>query len=403
MRALITGVTGFVGSHLARTLLDQDYEVYGYARRRADGAPPKRMKEQGIYGDVKIIYGDLFDLTSVLMALHKSQPDVIFHLGAQSHVGRSFDAPLETFQANCMGTQNILEGVRLKGMDPKIVFAGSSEEYGLQVAHEVHKKLILEDHRYVFPLPEGDDPEIPIKETNHLRPMSPYAASKVYGDTLMRTYHTVYGLKTIVSRAFNHEGAGRGDNFVTSIIARQAVCLKLGLQKQIDIGNVNAFRDWSHVQDIVDGYILLSKLGNSGDVYNQGSMRTNSVLTYIMLALQEQGYELGRITTGTGLYYDGMSEWNNDDIYGIKWDKTYADKLMIGGRLQFSPVDKGLTITTDKGPVKINIDPSRYRPSDVPVLLSDTTKIKNLGFTTNYSLKNIVNEQMNYYLDPANR
>ena len=403
MRALITGVTGFVGSHLARTLLDQDYEVYGYARQRADGATPKRMREQNVAQDVKMLYGDLSNLTSIITAIHQSQPEIIFHLGAQSHVGRSFQDPLETFQANCLGTQNILEAVRLKGLDPKIIYAGSSEEYGLQVAHEVHKKLILEDHRFMFPLPEGDDPEIPIKETNHLRPMSPYAASKVYGDNLMRTYHTVYGLRTVVSRAFNHEGAGRGDNFVTSTIAKQAVCLKLGILKQIDIGNVNAFRDWSHVQDIVDGYILLSKLGNSGDVYNQGSMRTNSVLTYIMLALQQLGYELGRITTGTGLYYDNMAVWNDDEIYNIKWPKTWADKLMIGGRLTFSPVDKGLIISTNMGPVKINIDPERYRPADVPVLLSNTTKIQGLGFTVNHSLKDIVDEQLNYYLDPANR
>jgi GDPmannose 4,6-dehydratase len=159
----------------------------------------------GIIGRVKLIKGDITDFTSLLFALDKVQPDVIFHLASQSYVPRSFVDPLETFRVNSLGTQNLLEAVRLKDLDCKIVFAGSSEEYGLQVVSEKHYEWALKKYGTIFPEPERI-PELPINEKNPLRPMSPYAVSKVHGDFLMRNYYYAYGLKTIVSRAFNHEG-----------------------------------------------------------------------------------------------------------------------------------------------------------------------------------------------------
>jgi len=143
-------------------------------------------------------------------------------------------------------------------------------------------------------------PELPIKETNPLRPMSPYAVSKVYGDYLMRNYYHSYGLDTVVSRAFNHEGAGRGLMFVTSVITSQIMKLKLGETDKITIGNINAFRDWSHVNDINNGYLLLAEKGSAGEVYNQGSMRTNSVLSYILIGLEEAGWKIDNIKTFNG-------------------------------------------------------------------------------------------------------
>ncbi|GAI46324.1 unnamed protein product, partial [marine sediment metagenome] len=139
--------------------------------------------------------------------------------------------------------------------------------------------------------------ELPISEENPLRPQSPYAISKVQGDYLMRGYHNVYGLKAIVSRSFNTEGAGRGSMFVTSAIANQVMRLKLGESNKILIGNVNALRDWSHIDDIVRGYCLLAEKGDAGEVYNQGSMRTNAVLSYILLALQNAGWDVEKIET----------------------------------------------------------------------------------------------------------
>jgi len=298
---------------------------------------------------------------------------------------------------NSLGTHNLLEAVRISShLKPKIIFAGSSEEYGLQIAHEQHHKLMLLDHRYIWPEPDRI-PELPINEKNHLRPMSPYAVSKIHGDNLMRVYHTTYGLRTVVARNFNHEGAGRGDNFVTSVIVKQALQLKAGVKKQIDIGNVNAFRDWSHVDDIVDGYMLLAERGRSGDVYVMGSMRTNSVLTYIMWTLEKLGYDIKLLETGTHLKYPDPARLTDDQWYNIGFEKTWMDNLLLGGRLKFTPADKGLILHTDKGEVKINIDSQRFRPSDVPVLLSDPKKAHGIGFETKNSVKDIIRDQINYY------
>ncbi len=133
-RVLVSGVTGFVGPHLAKKLLNLGYEVYGLFRRKADGGKPKRLVETNLIGDVKLLEGDVTDLTSMIFALDKSQPDIIFHLAAQSFVPRSFSDTLETFRINSLGTQNLLEAIRFKDLDCKVIFAGSSEEYGLQIA-----------------------------------------------------------------------------------------------------------------------------------------------------------------------------------------------------------------------------------------------------------------------------
>ena len=211
---LITGISGFVGPYLVEELIKREANVFGFIRRRADGAKPKNLVEREIINNIHLIEGDLRDITSLANALDTSQPDVIFHLGAQSYVPRSFEDPLETFQINCLGTANLLEAVRIKDIDPIIIFAGSSEEYGLVIYSEKQYERVKEKYKVIFPEPERI-PELPIKETNPLRPMSPYAVSKVYGDYLMRNYYHAYGLKTVVSRAFNHEGAGRGLTFVT--------------------------------------------------------------------------------------------------------------------------------------------------------------------------------------------
>ena len=200
---------------------------------------------------------------------------------------------------NSFGTENLLEAIRLKDLDCKTVFACSSEIYGLQFVSQEQYRRALEKYGAIFPEPESI-PELPIGEDNPLRPMSPYAVTKVYGDLLMRNYSQVYGLKTVVSRAFNHEGAGRGHHFVTSTIVRKCLLLKLGERDNISLGNVCTFRDWSHVDDIVNGYILLAEKGKVSDVYIQGSKRTTSVLSYLLLTLQNLGFQIGEIETLNG-------------------------------------------------------------------------------------------------------
>ncbi|KUG16338.1 udp-glucose 4-epimerase [hydrocarbon metagenome] len=400
---LITGISGFVGSYIAKTLIDQGAKVYGILRRRADGAVPNNLKRLGIAREVHLLEGDLENISSLGSALSVSRPDIVFHLGAQSFVPRSFIDPLETMSGNCEGTANLLEAIRIKDMDPVVVFAGSSEEYGLVISSKDQYKRALEKYGTVFPEPHMI-PEVPISEANPLRPMSPYAVSKVYGDFLMRNYWHSYGIKTVVSRAFNHEGAGRGIMFVTSVATSQVMKLKLGETDSITIGNVNAFRDWSHVSDIVDGYMLLAEKGKYGEVYNQGSMRTNSVLSYLLISLAEAGYPVSKIETFNGgkVVEDPIAP-DTKEIFGISFEKTKIDDMMLRGKLEFTLEDGGIVAYADSERIKIAFDPNRFRPAEVPILLSDTTKIEKLGFNAKCSLKEVVNDQLNHYLSEKER
>ena len=395
----ITGVSGFVGSHMAKHVLDDGGNVFGLNRRRADGTTPHNIKYLGIENEINLLEGDIQDISSIASALDRSKPDIIFHLAAQSFIPRSFCSPSETMEVNCLGTSNLLEAVRNKGLDPVIVFAGSSEEYGLTFASDAQYKEALKKYGTVFP-PPASIPELPIIETNPLRPMSPYAISKVYGDYFMRNCHTCYGMKTIVSRAFNNEGAGRGRMFVTSAITRQVMQFKRGETDRLVIGNVSAFRDWSHVNDIVKGYCLLTEKGKYGDVYNQGSQRTNSVLSYVLLSLECAGYAIDRIATVKGKKtVQNPTASDNSETFGLRFEKTKVDKLMLDGTLEFKLPDRGIVVFTDKGKINIEFDEEKFRPAEVPILLTKTAKIQKLGFRANHTLKDIINDQLNYYLD----
>ena len=400
---LITGVSGFAGSYLAEELLKQGANIFGLIRRRADGTKAKNLIDHGIENDVKTIEGDLTNITSLANSLDASEPDYIFHLAAQSFVPRSFENSAETQMINCMGTSNLLDAVRVKDSDSKIVFAGSSEEYGLVISSEEHYKHAKKDYGTIFPEPENI-PEVPIKETNPLRPMSPYAVSKVYGDHLMQNYYHSYGMDTVVSRAFNHEGAGRGLMFVTSVVTNQVMKLKFGEIDKITIGNLNAFRDWSHVRDIVNGYMTLALNGRSGEVYNQGSMRTNSVLSYILLGLKEAGWNIEKIETFNGeKVVEDPTEVDESPIFGVKFDKTVVDTMILEGELEYQLEDKGIRVHTDKGMVPIEFNPDRFRPAEVPILFADTGKIQGIGAKIEHSLNDIIKDQLNFYLKKENR
>lgn len=403
-RVLITGISGFVGPHLAKSYVDQGVEVFGLVRRRADGDVARGLREVGIENQVKKLEGNVEDLTSLLMAFDVSQPDIVFHLAAQSFVQRSFSNPLECMTANATGTANILEAMRLKTMNgSRLVFAGSSEEYGFVVLDEKQKNKFEAKKGKLFPQPERI-PELPIKETNPLRPMSPYAVTKVFGELMTLEYSHSYGLKNVVSRGFNHEGARRGSYFVTSTIARQVSTMIFNNNLNFRIGNLSAFRDWTHVDDMVDGYRLLANDGESGEVYNLCSERTNSVLGYLLTCL-----------LAGGLKVRGINSWHSQKkvknpteeieirMFGKKWLGMKVEKMMLDGDIDFDIEDGGLDIDTDKGIVKVEFDPTRFRPTDVPILLGDSTKAKALGFKPKRKLEDIVRDQLNYYADPVHR
>lgn len=400
---LITGISGFVGSRMAKHLVDHGASVYGLVRRRSDGKVPANIERLGIGKEVRMIEGDLESIASIGNAITTSDPDIIFHLAAQSFVPRSFADPNETMLSNCWGTSNLLEAVRLKDVDATVVFAGSSEEYGLVVSSQEQYDRALERYGVVFPEPERI-PELPISEKNPLRPMSPYAVSKVYGDYLMRNYWHSYGVPTVVSRAFNHEGAGRGIMFVTSVITSQVMRLKFGESDSISIGNVNAFRDWSHVDDIVDGYLLLAEKGRRGDVYNQGSMRTNSVMSYILMSLEEAGYPVDMIETFRGeKVVKDPTEPDSSPIFGLNFEKTKVDGMMLRGELEFTPEDGGVIAHSGNTRIKIVFERDRFRPAEVPILLSDARKIESLGFIRNHTVRDIIRDQLDHYLSGKER
>ena len=403
-RILITGITGFVAPYIAKKLIEQNHQVTGLQQPRADFNKSKHLKEMRIIPDIDIITGDVTDLTSILSAIQRSQPDWIFHLASQSFVPDSFRDPNRTFRVNCLGTLNILEAARLKNVNPRIIFAGSSEEYGLQFKDASHlKKMSAKYGNGIEPLPEKY-PELPIDEESFFRPMSPYATSKVFGDIIFRNYHNSFGLDTIVSRAFNHEGAGRGDNFVTSAIVRQLVLMHLNELMVMKIGDVQSFRDWSHVEDIAEGYLLLARKGKAGSAYNQGSRRTYSVLSYILYTISALGYEINKVMT---LKNDKVITSPLDPLE-LKIGNTFVESNVVDGKmfcgeLEYDLTDQGLVVETNKRSFKIEFEESRFRPSDVPILLSNINKIKELGFEPKRSLQDIVQDQINYYLDYKNR
>ncbi|MCK4788674.1 MAG: GDP-mannose 4,6-dehydratase [Desulfobacteraceae bacterium] len=400
---LITGISGFIGSYLAKHLVENGANVHGLVRWRTVYNPIKNLEERGVHNEVELINGDLIDISSLAHALDVSKPDIVFHLGAQSYVPRSFINPVETMETNVSGTQNLLEAVRIKGLDPKIVYAGSSEEYGLVIWSDRQYQQVKDKYKVLFPEPEKI-PETPVNETNPLRPMSPYAVSKVACDYLIRNYYSSYGMKTIVSRGFNTEGAGRGSMFVTSEIIKQVMMLKLNERNKIEIGNVNVFRDWSHVLDIVKGYCIIAEKGKYGEVYNQGSSRTNSVLGYILLALENAGWRIEKIESVKGdKVVNNPTEKINSEIFGVEFERTKLDQLLLENELEYFLEDKGLIVHTNKGNIPIEFDSSRFRTAEVPLLLSDTSKIRRLGFEVRHTLEDIIRDQLNFYLKPENR
>jgi GDP-4-dehydro-6-deoxy-D-mannose reductase len=320
MRALITGITGFAGSHLAEYLLNEhpDVEVFGTYRWRSRMDNVEHFRSR-----VKLLEADLRDYTSMHAALDKSRPDVVFHLAAQSFVPSSWTAPNETLTTNVSGQTNLFEAIRALRLDPVVQIACSSEQYG----------LVLPD-------------ETPIKETNPLRPLSPYAVSKVAQDYLGYQYFQSYGLKVVRTRGFNHTGPRRGQVFVTSNFCSQVAAIELGLQEPvIRVGNIEAIRDFTDVRDMVRAYWLAVTKAKPGEVYN--------------------------IATGNGIRIREMLE-----------------RLIALSNVE----------------VKIEVDPERLRPSDVEILIGDASKFKaDTGWEPRIPFEQTLNDLLDYWRKTLSR
>jgi GDPmannose 4,6-dehydratase len=401
-RVLITGAGGFAGPYLARYLLDKGAVVYGLIRKPIkDNLCENSAGARGASGMIQVI-GDLDNTGSLKDAVDTADPEVVFHLAAQSSVARSFADPLMTMQTNCIGTNNLLEAVRNGDGDPVVVFAGSSDEYGLVVSSPQQYEQLKKHYGIIFPEPEI--PEVPISETNPLRPMSPYAVSKVFGDHLTRNYFHSYGVKTVVSRTFNHEGAGRGVEFVTAVIARQVARLVAGETSSLSIGNVNAFRDWSHIDDVIRGYCILAMKGVYGDVYNLGTMRTTSVLSYLLMSLETAGFPVRQIETlNGGKVISEPVKTDTTPMFGIEFQKTKLDRMLLAGEVEYLLEDGGIRIHTAKGNIPVVFDPGKFRPAEVPILLADTRKIGKIGFSVSCTVEDIIRDQISFFSNPLQR
>ncbi len=313
MKVLITGITGFVGSHLADYLLAKpEVEVYGIYRWRSDTKNVDRIKDK-----LKLWECDMKDASSVMRIISEVLPDKIFHLAAQSFVPTSWHAPAETLTTNIIGELNIFESVRRTGINPWIQIAGSSEEYG----------LVYEN-------------ELPIKEANPLRPLSPYGVSKVGQDLLAYQYYMSYKLNVVRTRGFNHTGPRRGEVFVCSDFARQIARIEKGLQPPLmRVGNLEAERDFTDVRDMVKAYWMSLEKCRPGEVYNICSGRS---------------YKIRKVL---------------DMLLGISEKK-----------------------------IEVKMDEKKLRPSDVSVLLGDSSKFrKETGWEPEISFEKTLKDILNYW------
>lgn len=312
MRVLITGISGFAGSHLAEYLLGKGLDVYGTMRQGS-----KTENIDHILDKLKLIECDICDAFSVERAVKTSMPDYIFHLAAKSFAPDSWTAPHDTLNTNIIGELNILEAVRHLKINPHISIAGSSEEYG----------LVYEN-------------ELPIRETNPLRPLSPYGVSKVAQDLLGWQYFQTHKLKIVRTRAFNHTGPRRGEVFATSYFSKEIALIEKGLHEPIIyVGNLETRRDFTDVRDIVKGYVLCLEVGILGEVYN--------------------------ICSGKA--------WCMKDV-----------------------LDVLLGMTNKK--IQVKQDTSRLRLSDIAILQGDNTKFcKQTGWAPEIPLEKTLSDLLNYW------
>jgi GDP-4-dehydro-6-deoxy-D-mannose reductase len=245
MRVVVTGVSGFVGGHLADHLIDSDDLVIGVS---ASGRWPDTLSH--LSSRLRL---EAFDLvqdpeSKLIDLIHHKQPEVIYHLAAQSNPQKSLQNPKTTWHLNLGGTLKLLEAVRQSGLKPRVLLISSGVCYGNPTAEY-----------------------IPVRESCPLMPTNPYAASKAAADLLGIQHHIAYATDIIIVRPFNHAGPRQSDSYVLAALSRQLAEVQLGLRKQLDVGNLNVVRDFTDVRDVVRAYRLLALQGVPGEIYNLGS------------------------------------------------------------------------------------------------------------------------------------
>jgi len=333
--ALVTGITGQDGAYLARLLLEKGYVVHGL-RRRSSSFNTGRIED--IYQDPHVEgarlflhYGDLTDSTNLIRIIQETQPDEIFNLAAQSHVGVSFEAPEYTANVDAIGTLRLLEAIRILGMEKRCRFyqASTSELYGLVQ-------------------------EVPQRETTPFYPRSPYAVAKLYGYWMVVNYREAYGIHASNGILFNHESPLRGETFVTRKITRAAAAISLGQQDKLYLGNLDARRDWGHAREYVEGMWLMLQQDEPDD-YVLATGETTEVRQFV--------------------------EWAFEDVgLAIEWRGTGVE-------------ERGFCRAS--GRCLIEIDPRYFRPTEVDLLVGDPSKARQkLGWTHQTSVRDLAREMV---------
>lgn len=341
--ALITGVTGQDGAYLSELLLEKGYTVHG-VRRRSSMLNTARIDK--LYFDPKyagkfvLHYGDLSDSSNILRLLQQIQPDEIYNLAAQSHVGISFETPEYTANSDALGVLRILEAIRILGLKDKTRFyqASTSELY-------------------------GKVQEVPQKETTPFYPRSPYGVAKLYGYWITVNYREAYQLYAINGILFNHESPLRGENFVTRKITLEIAKIALGLTDTLYLGNLNASRDWGHAKDYVYGMWLMMQQEMPDD-YVLATGITTTVREFVVMAFDCVGIKIN--FSGEGVDEIGIVAACSDEQY----------QLSVGKEV-------------------IRINPRYFRPAEVDLLVGDATKAREqLGWSPTYTLDMLVQEMM---------
>lgn len=333
--ALITGITGQDGAYLAELLLEKGYVVHGIKRRaslfntdRIDHLyQDKHEKNVNLF----LHYGDLTDSTNLIRIVQEVKPDEIYNLAAMSHVHVSFETPEYTANADGIGTLRLLEAIRILNMEKTVKFyqASTSELYG---------KVL----------------ETPQSETTPFYPRSPYAVAKLYAFWIVKNYREAYNMFACNGILFNHESPMRGETFVTRKITRAAAKIKLGLQKKLYLGNLDAKRDWGHAKDYVYGMWQMLQQEKADD-FVLATGETHPVREFVDKAFGEAGIE-------------------------IRWEGTGVD-------------EKGFNKATNE--IIIEVDEKYFRPTEVELLLGDPSKAKKeLGWKPTYSFDDLVKEMV---------
>lgn len=313
-KALITGIAGQDGGHLANLLNEKGYEVYGIVRGQMEASHPRYQSIQKEMPHVKLVMADLLDLSALTRAMQDIKPDEVYNLAAISHVGYSFRDPLLTADVTGKGVLNVLEAIRLSGLEQTTRFyqASTSEMFGG-----------LDYNR----------PDKGYDEDALFHPRSPYGVAKLYGHWITKNYRESYGMHSSCGILFNHEGERRGPEFVTRKISKAVARIKHGKQDVLELGNLDSKRDWGYAGDYVEGMWRMLQQDEPDD-YVLATGETHTIREFCELAFKEIGIDL---------------EWKGEGVNEVGVDKS-------------------------NGKTVIKINPEFFRPAEVDILLGDPTK-----------------------------